>query len=313
MKRTILMLLIVPALVACGGGGPKKLGEGETLTVMASTPHLASLAMAIAGEDAHVEMLAPEGANPHDYEPTVADRRRLESAHMLLVNGLALEVFDAGKIAEGAKVTLVDCSAGIPEDWLISGEEEEEDAAEHDDHDHDHGHDHGEHNPHVWLSVEGAIYQAQAITDAMASMDSAHADGYRKRLDELKKRLEALRDEFKPKIAKLTKTKFVSNHDAFPYFAREFGLQQVGVIQRTPGHNPSMEERRELEKQIKDGGAHAIFMEPGFDDAASHVIAESTGLPLATLDPFGVGKPGVEAYEKVMRANLETVLKTLGE
>ena len=306
MKRLSLLLLAVTLLSACGGGGAKTLQEGETLTVMATTPHLASLAMAIAGEEADVQMLAPEGSNPHDYEPTVADRRRLESAHLLIVNGLALEVFDTAKIAKAANVTLVDCSAGVPNGWLIDAEEEAEE--------HDHGHDHhGEHNPHVWLSVEGAILQAQAIADAMAGLDTANEESYRRRFDDLKKRLETLRDEFKPKLAALTKTKFVSNHDAFPYFAREFGLKQVGVIQRTPGHNPSMDERREIEKNIRNDGAHAIFMEPGFDDAASHVIAESTGLPLATLDPFGVGKPGAGAYEKVMRKNLETVLQILGK
>ncbi|MBZ0137038.1 MAG: metal ABC transporter substrate-binding protein [Planctomycetes bacterium] len=311
MKKTIL-LLVVSLLCACGGNGAKSLKEGETLTVIATTPHLASLAMAIAGDDATVEMLAPEGANPHDYEPTVADRRRLQSAHLLLVNGLKLEAFDTGKIAEGAKVTLVDCSANIPQDWLIAPEESEDE--EHEEHDHDdHDHDHGAHNPHVWLSIEGAIHQARAIADAMASFDASHAEGYRSRFDVLTAKLEKLRDEFKPRLAKLKKTKFVSNHDAFPYFAREFGLQQVGVIQRTPGHNPSMDERREIEASVTKGGANAIFMEPGFDDAASHVIAESTGLPLATLDPFGVGKPGADAYERVMRKNLETVLKTLGD
>lgn len=309
MKKTILILLVVPLLCACGASARRTLQAGETLVVMASTPHLASLAMAIAGGDATVEMLAPEGANPHDYEPTVADRRRLQGAHLLLVNGLKLEAFDAGKIAEGANVTLVDCSAKIPGDWLITSEEDGPDG--HDEHDHDH--DHGTHNPHVWLSIDGAIYQAQAIVDAMASFDAEHGDAYRRRFDAMKTRLEALRDEFKPKVAQLQKKKFVSNHDAYPYFAREFGLKQVGVIQRTPGHNPSMNERREIEAHIKEGGANAIFMEPGYDDAGSHVIAESTGLPLATLDPLGVGKPTPDAYENVMRRNLETVLKTLGE
>jgi hypothetical protein len=63
---------------------------------------------------------------------------------------------------------------------------------------------------------------------------------------------------------------------------------------------------------LKEGGADAIFMEPGYDDAASRAIAESSGLPLATLDPFGVGKPAADALQKVLRKNLETVLKTLG-
>jgi ABC-type Zn uptake system ZnuABC Zn-binding protein ZnuA len=243
----------------------------------------------------------------------VADRRRLEEAHLLLVNGLGLEGFDAGKIAASAKVTLVDCAGAIPENWLI-GEEDgaEKDVNDH-GHDHSHHHDHGEHNPHVWTCTEGLIYQATAIADAFVAFDKAHADGYRARFEKLKTRLEALRAEFKPKVEALKKKSFVSNHDAFPYFAREFGLKQVGVIQRTPGHNPTVEERRAIEKRLKSGEAHAIFMEPGYDDAASQAIAENSNLPLAVLDPYESGKVGADEPEKVLRRNLETVLKTLGD
>lgn len=318
MKTTnsaLLLPLLFAAFLAAGCGGdkgPKTLQDGETMRVMASTPHLASLAMAIAGEDAKVELLPAEGGNPHEYEPTIADRRRLQESHLLLVNGLALEPFEGKKLADAASVTLVDCSVRIPESWLLKGQSDEEEDG-HDDHGHDHDHDHGEFNPHVWLSVEGAIHQSEAITEAMASMDKANADAYRKRLGVLKASLQAVLDEFKPRMDALKKRRFVSNHDAFPYFAREFGLEQVGVVQRTPGTNPTVQERREIELLLAEGGAEAIFMEPGFDDSASRAIAENSKLPLATLDPFGVGKPAPDALQKVLRKNLETVLKTLGE
>jgi zinc transport system substrate-binding protein len=296
-------------LAACGGGD-KTLKPGEKPKVMATTAHLASLAMAIAADDASVEMLAPEGTSMHSYEPSVADRKRIQEAHLLLINGLEFESFDAAKVAGDASAKLVDCSAGIPESFFIEGEEEEEEHGH--GHEHEH-HDHGAHNPHVWLSTEGAFHQAKAIADALAEFDVTHADGYRKRFDDLKKRLEGLRDEYKPKVAALRKKNFVSNHDAFPYFAREFGLKQVGVIQRSPGRDPTVEERRAIELLLAKGDAHAIFMEPGFDDAASRAIASSAKLPLATLDPFDLGKPAPDSLEKVLRQNLETVLKTLGQ
>jgi ABC-type Zn uptake system ZnuABC Zn-binding protein ZnuA len=305
MRYLPIALLLL--LAACGGGD-KTLKPGEKPRVMATTVHLASLAMAICGEDATIEMLAPEGTSMHSYEPSVADRRRIQEAHLLLVNGLEFESFDAAKVAADANAKLVDCSAGIPEAFFIEGEEEDEEGH----HDHEH-HGHGAHNPHVWLSTEGALHQARAIVDALAAFDGTHAEGYRKRFGELKKRLEALRDEFKPKVAALKKKTFVSNHDAFPYFAREFGLEQVGVIQRSPGRDPTVEERHEIELLLARGDAHAIFMEPGFDDKASREIAANAKLPLATLDPFDVGKPAPDALEKTLRANLETVLKTLGD
>ncbi len=300
------LILLVPFLIAaCGGGETRTLRRGETLRVIATTPALASMAMAIAGDDANVELFGPEGGSSHDFEPSVNDRRRLETAHVLLVNGLGLEGFDTAKVAKSARILHVNCSAGFPEDYLIRGDQTQDDHT---------GHDHGpgEHNPHVWLGTEGALHQAAAITEALAIADTAHAQGYRSRFEALKIRLEALCAEYKPKVAALKKRNFVSNHDAFPYFAREFGLKQVGVIQRTPGHNPTVEQRRAIERMLSNGHAHAIFMEPGYDDAASKIIAENSRLPLGVLDPFDVGKPSADGLENVLRANLETVLKTLG-
>ncbi|MCA8910143.1 MAG: zinc ABC transporter substrate-binding protein, partial [Planctomycetes bacterium] len=262
MKWFIPSIFMLAMLAGCGSSGPKPLKEGEKLRVMASTPHLASLAMAIAGEDAQVDLLPADGGNPHEYEPTIADRRRLQDSHLLLVNGLGLEPFDAKKLAEAASVKLVNCSSEIPESWLLGDEDE-----------HDEDHDHGAHNPHVWLSIEGAMHQAATIAKALSEIDQAHAPGYALRLAKLEADFNALREEFQPKVKALKRRKFVSNHDAFPYFAREFGLEQVGVIQRTPGSNPTVEERREIESMLKEGGADAIFMEPGFDDAASRAIA----------------------------------------
>lgn len=314
LAHAVALCLVVPVamLAGCGGGAAKTLEPGQKLKVMAASPHLASLAMAIAGNLADVEMLPPADKPTHDYSPTVDDRRRLDAAHLLLVNGLHLETYDAAALAKSARLTLVDCSKGLSEAFLLKSDHAEP-AGKADDHGHGHEHAHGEYNPHVWLCVEGAIAQARAIEAALSAIDKPNAAGYRTALAELETRLLALRDRYKPEFERLKRREFVSNHDAFPYLAREYGLKQVGVIQRTPGTNPTLAERRKLEEQLRKGGAAAIFLEPGYDDAASKAIAEASGLKLATLDPFDSGKPGPRALEDVLERNLKTVLATLGE
>lgn len=303
-KAAALSLLFL--ISACTSGGPKSLQSGEKLVVMASTLHLAALAMAVCGDDAGVELLPAEGADPHSFEATAADRARLEKAHLLLINGLALETFDAPKLAASARVTLVDCSKGVEEKFLLEGEEEEHEG-------HDHGHDHGHeaHDPHVWLSTEGAAMQARAIAEACAKIDTAHAEGYRKRADELAARLKKLREEYSGKIDALPNKSFVTDHDAFGYFAREFKLKDVGHIRKLPGKDPTVEERSALEKLIKETGARAIFIEPGHDKAAAEAVAKSVGVKLAMLDPMEVGKPTRSSYEETMRKNLDAVIEAL--
>lgn len=302
MKK--LGLVSVLLLAACTSGGPKSLQSGEKLVVMASTLHLAALAMVVCGDDASVELLPAEGADPHSFEATAADRARLEKAHLLLINGLALETFDPPKLSASARVTLADCSKGIEEKFLLEGEE-------HEGHDHGHEHGHEAHDPHVWLSTEGAAMQAKAIAEACAKLDGAHADGYRKRAGELAARLKKLREEYVGEIDALPNKSFVTDHDAFGYFAREFKLKDVGHIRKLPGKDPTVEERAALEKLIKETGAKAIFIEPGHDKAAAEAVAKSVGVKLAQLDPMEVGKPTRTSYEEVMRKNLDAVLEAL--
>lgn len=302
MKKLVGIVLVLLA-AACGGGATKSLQSGEKLVVMASTFHLAALAKAVCGEDAEVQLLPAEGADPHSFEAKASDRARLEKAHLLLINGLKLETFEAAKLANSARVTLVDCSKAIDRKFLI--------AAENTGHDHDHDHDHGASDPHVWLSTEGAALQAKAIAEACAKIDSAHAEGYRKRAEELAARLKKLREEYVGKIGALANKSFVTDHDAFAYFAREFGLKNVGHIRKLPGKEPTVEERASLEKLIKESGAKAIFIEPGHDKAAAEAVAKSVGVRLAMLDPMEIGKPTPTAYEDGMRKNLEAVLEAL--
>jgi zinc transport system substrate-binding protein len=304
MKKLAGVVLVL-LVAACGGGATKSLQSGEKLVVMASTYHLAALAMAVCGDDAQVQLLPAEGSDPHSFEATAADRSRLEKAHVMLINGLKLETFEAGKLAASARVTLVDCSEGLEKKFLIEAEDE------HEGHDHGHDHGHGASDPHVWLSTEGAAMQAKAIAEACAKLDSAHAEGYRKRADELAARLKKLREEYAGKIGALANKSFVTDHDAFGYFAREFGLKNVGHIRKLPGKEPTVEERSALEKLIKESGAKAIFIEPGHDKAAAEAVAKSVGVRLAMLDPMEVGKPTRTSYEEGMRKNLDAVLEAL--
>lgn len=305
MKKLALLPFLL--LLGCSSAGPRSLATGEKLVVMASTVHLASIALAVAGADAEVQLLPKEGTDPHSFEATTDDRRRLERAHILLVNGLKLETFDAPKLASAARLTLVDCSAKIPESFLIDDDEKGEEHG----HEHEHGHAHGDCDPHVWLSTEGATHQANAVASAMSALDPAHAEGYRKRAAEFATRLTQLRDDFKQRFAALANTSFITDHDAFAYFAREFGLRNVGFVRKLPGKEPTLEERRTLEKAIRDTGAKAIFIEPGHDATASEAVAASVGVKLAQLDPFEIGKPFKSAYEDVMRKNLGAVLDAM--
>ena len=99
----------------------------------------------------------------------------------------------------------------------------------------------------------------------------------------------------------------VTFHEAFEFFAEEFGLNIVGVIEREPGTNPSAGEVAKIIDKIKETSATAIFVEPQYEDSTANVIARETNIPVYTLDPVVTGKLEKEEYENIMKKNLETL------
>ncbi|HTS53097.1 MAG TPA: metal ABC transporter substrate-binding protein, partial [Burkholderiales bacterium] len=102
--------------------------------------------------------------------------------------------------------------------------------------------------------------------------------------------------------------KFIAFHAAWAYFARDYGLQQAAVIERTPGREPSPAEIADIIRTARAIGTRAIFAEPQFPANAARAIAEESGASVLLLDPLG--KPPA-TYLDLMRSNLAQISKAL--
>ncbi|MFM8683827.1 MAG: metal ABC transporter substrate-binding protein, partial [Chthoniobacterales bacterium] len=81
----------------------------------------------------------------------------------------------------------------------------------------------------------------------------------------------------------------IALHDALPYFARDFALDNGGVIEREPGHEPSAKELAETVDLVRSRGVKAILAEPQYSDKAAQTIARETGARVVQVDPVATG------------------------
>ncbi len=103
MRRTIIVCLVRPRslFAACApaatktpqsaGSGqlkPVALGAGQRLKVMATTSIIEDLAGNVGGDSIQLTVLLPVGTDPHSFEPTPQDAKRLADAQVILANGL---------------------------------------------------------------------------------------------------------------------------------------------------------------------------------------------------------------------------------
>ena len=103
----------------------------------------------------------------------------------------------------------------------------------------------------------------------------------------------------------------VTFHEAFPYFAKEFNLNIVGVIEREPGSEPSAKELQETIEQVKKLKVKALFAEPQYPAKAAETIAKETGSKVYTLDPVVTGPMDADAYINIMDSNLKILEEAL--
>jgi hypothetical protein len=98
----------------------------------------------------------------------------------------------------------------------------------------------------------------------------------------------------------------VTFHDAFPYFARHFGFELVGVILENVGQDPSAADLAALVDKVKAAHVRAVFSEAQFSPRLTETLADEAGISMVvtTLYNDALGDAPADTYVGLMRWNL---------
>jgi len=297
--RAVAILVAVLATTGCGPIGSPPPSD-DRLAVVATTTVLADLVANVGGERVSVTSLVPRNGDVHTFEPSPQDVRRVAQARLIVMNGLGLDDWLVELIrnaaAEGTPiVALAEELAAVD---LIA----------------DDAPGHGAANPHLWLAVPLAILYVQQIETALSAADPANAaayaagaEAYAGRLRDLDGRVRAQVDTIPPASRRI-----VTFHDALPYFAREYGIEIVGVAVAAPGQEPSAAQVAELVEAIREADVKAIFSESQFPSELVRRIAAETGATVvADLYTDSLGDPPVTSYEAVIEWDVARIVEAL--
>ena len=298
--RNIWAVLGAAILAACllfagCGGAPaaqtQKAGDGTFHIVTSFYPMYIDVINLTDGVEGVTvtNMTKPQTGCLHDYQLTTEDMKTLEKADAFVVNGAGMESFLDKVIKMQEGMTVIDASRGI--------ELMEED---------------GEANPHVWLSITKDIEQVKNIRDQLKEADPAHADQYEANAETYLAKLEALKTEMHATLDDVPHKDIVTFHEAFPYFAKAYGLEVVAVVTLEPDEPVSPRMLKQIIQRVKDAGNPPLFSEPQYENTALRTIAQETGAKVYELDPLVTGDGSLTAYEDTMRKNLATLAEALG-
>lgn len=268
--------------------------DGKPVQILASFHPVYVSTLNVVGDTPGVEVTCLTGPITgclHDYSLTPRDMKALGGADVFVANGAGMESFLGKVVKENPALKVVDASRNM--ELLPDG------------------------NPHVWVSVSGAIEQVRNIADGLAVADPVHAQEYRDNAAAYAGKLEDLRRRMHAALDGVRFREIITFHEAFPYFAKEFDLKIVGVIEREPGSEPGSRELAETIETVKRRNVHALFAEPQYPVKSAKVIERETGVPVSVLDPAVTGPldPGIarDSYLATMEKNLEVLRKALNK
>ena len=190
---------------------------------------------------------------------------------------------------------------------LVSGEDVHDEHAKEDDHD---GHDHGGQDPHIWLNPVYAQLQAKNIANALSNSDPMNKNYYQSNAEIYIKELDLLDSKIRTELSGC-RTDFITFHDAFSYFAEEYGLTQHTIVASTDPHGDVTP--KTLEKIIstaKKLNIKVIFAEESTSTKTSQVIADEIGGKVLVLSPLEIVS-NEENYVSKMTKNLENLSEAL--
>ncbi|MGF1493321.1 MAG: metal ABC transporter solute-binding protein, Zn/Mn family [Microcoleaceae cyanobacterium] len=307
-RRSLLGVLALLATLSAGHLATTAQNSGSPKVVATFLP-MYMFTKGVIGSTGNVEVLVPPNAEVHGYQASPGNVRTLSQSGVLVKNGLGMEEFLERLIANAGNSQLkqIDASQGITA--IESDHHDHEGHDDHGDH-HDHGaeHHHEEGNPHVWLDPVLAQKQVANIRDGLIAADSANASAYRANASAYIQKLQQLDQEFKTRLASAQGCQIIAFHDAYPYLAKRYGIQQMAVVE-LPEDSLSPQDIQRVSKAVQQSPVKALFSEPGISDSRIQQIASDVGVPVKILDPIEVGPLDPQYYFTAMRKNLNNLVE----
>ena len=324
MKKLVWVLSLCAAVLALVGCGQTPQENQGKLQVVTTVYPVYDVVKKVAGDRADVTLLVPPGAEPHDWEPTASDLKKIGQAKVFFYNGAGLEPTDQILKKEITRdATVLELSQGLDllklQDDDDHDHDHDHDADHHDEDHHDedhhaeghHHHHHGGVDPHVWLDPQNVMKEAAVVADALAKADPAHADAYRANAKKYQDELAALDKDMDAALSSLANKNLVVSHEAFGYLAARYGLTQIGIMGVDADAEPTPDRMAQLVEFIREHDVRTIYSEELVNPRLADAIAAETGAVVRVLNPIegltaAQEKAGYD-YIKLQRENLTTL------
>jgi zinc/manganese transport system substrate-binding protein len=264
---------------------------------------LTEIAQRVGGKDVAVKGLIKPGQDPHEYQLTPGDLNAASAADLVLLSGKGMEAAYLRNLSDALPKHVEVLIVG---DKLPSLSRPADEAGE--------GEKGTTVDPHWWNSVSQTEKATMIVRDALIHLDGQHTADYQAGAQAYLNSLKELDSWVRRKVAELPRDerKLVTSHDAFQYFARDYGFHIDSIEGLTTEQEPSVSHVTALIAEIKKQGVKAIFLENTLNPKVSVEITRESGAKIGgSLYADGLGLGDGATYASMFRHNVNTIVDAL--
>ena len=306
-KRSVLWLMLAffaLVLGACGqNAGQDNSNETKGMKIVTSFYPVYAMVKEVSGDLNDVRMIQ-SSSGIHSYEPSANDIAAIYDADIFIYHSHTLESW-AGSLdpsLQKSKVKVIEASDGMTLERVPGLEDMEA----------GNGVDEKTlYDPHTWLDPEKVAEEAQIIADKLSEQDSANKETYQKNAQNFSAKAHDLTKKYQPIFENADQKTFVTQHTAFSYLAKRFGLNQLGIAGISPDQEQSPRQLTEIQEFVKTYKVKTIFTESNASSKVANTLVKSTGVTLKTLNPLEADPQNDKSYLENLEENLSVLAQEL--
>ncbi|MDO4896685.1 MAG: metal ABC transporter substrate-binding protein [Moraxella sp.] len=284
-------------LLGCGNNNtPDKPTQTDKMTVITTFTVIADIAQNVAGDVADVHSIIKAGAEVHDYEPTPKDIAKVQTADLVLYNGMNLERWFE-KFYQNAKDTpSVVVTDGITPLPIKAGSYQDLP------------------NPHAWMSPSNALIYVENIKNAFITHDPKNKAVYTKNAEEYVQKIKALDEPLRAKLAQIPENErwLVTSEGAFSYLAKDYGLKEAYLWDINAEQQGTPQQVKALIDTVKANKIPVVFSESTISDKPAKQVAKESGAyygGVLYVDSLSEKDGAVPTYLDLLNVTVSTVVQ----
>lgn len=302
--KGLLLILTVLCLGLATGCDKQATETDGKLRVVATTSIIADVVEVIARDRVELYCIIGPGNDPHTYQVSEEDIRRLNSADIVFQNGHDLEAGLADVIKQLPDlITVVSLGAGMKREVFLGIEGSQR------------------LDPHFWFNL--SLWQRAVIHihSRLRRVDTANHDFYTQNSNAYRDSIGELDAWIADEISSIPfrKRMLVTPHAGFEYFAFAYEMEAIGLDQAIGGSLTDSGGVESVIEFLNERKISTVFSQSSLDDGAVESIIEAgrlAGIKIKNggrLFSDGLGEKGTEAgtYLGMLRHNVKTIVKAL--